>query len=77
MATTATPELPEGFSVEKDNDGDLWLLPPQDVTIFSAPGEGWLITDDYMQGRDWNDRQHVAEACRLYLAEVSVQQVPA
>jgi hypothetical protein len=35
--------LPEGFTLEIDTDGDWVLCPPDDVTIFSAPGEGYLI----------------------------------
>lgn len=36
-------KLPEGYSLEKDQDGDWILIPPADVTIFSVPGEGLLI----------------------------------
>lgn len=36
-------KLPNGYTLEQDQDGDWILLPPKDVTIFSAPGEGLLI----------------------------------
>lgn len=35
--------LPVGLTLEVDEDGDWVLCPPADVTIFSAPGEGYLI----------------------------------
>lgn len=37
------PELPDGYTLEKDDDGDWVLVPPEGVTIFSTPGEGLLI----------------------------------
>ena len=36
-------ELPEGYTLAQDDDGDWILIPPPDVTIFSEPGEGLLI----------------------------------
>lgn len=40
--------LPSGFELEKDSDGDWILYPPETVTIVSVPGEGLLIgTCDY------------------------------
>ena len=36
-------KLPQGYILEQDYDGDWVLYPPQDVVIFSAPGEGLLI----------------------------------
>lgn len=39
----AITALPEGFTVERDSDGDWVLVPPEDVTIFSVPGEGYLL----------------------------------
>lgn len=59
--------LPTGYTLERDADGDWILIPPPDVTIFSAPGEGWLVTDCYMQGRDWCDENDVVAACLEYL----------
>jgi hypothetical protein len=60
--------LPAGYSLEPDADGDFWLYPPEDVTIFSVPGEGWLVTDSYMTGRDWKNPAHVEAACLDYLS---------
>lgn len=73
MAQTAhiSEVLPEGFDLEQDQDGDWWLFPPVDVTIFSVPGEGWLVTDDYMVGRDWNKQSDVEAACLDYLAALA------
>lgn len=59
--------LPPGFDLEKDSDGDWVLIPPPDVTIFSAPGEGWIVTRDYMTERDWGNRFDVLDACNEYL----------
>lgn len=36
-------QLPEGYSLRQDGDGDWWLTPPPTITIFSEPGEGVLI----------------------------------
>jgi hypothetical protein len=36
-------KLLPGYCVERDSDGDWVLIPPEDVTIFSAPGEGVLL----------------------------------
>lgn len=45
---TTDLKLPEGYTLEQDGDGDWILVPPEDVTIFSQPGEGLLIgTCDY------------------------------
>jgi hypothetical protein len=35
--------LPPGYHLEQDSDGDWLLVPPNDVTIFSEPGEPLLI----------------------------------
>lgn len=35
--------LPEGCAVESDGDGDWLLIPPEDVQIFSEPGEDVLL----------------------------------
>lgn len=32
-----------GCSVEQDSDGDWVIVPPLDVTIFSVPGEPFLL----------------------------------
>ena len=64
-------KLPDGYTLEQDDDGDWWLFPPADVTIFSAPGEGWLIADDYMVRRDWNNEGDLVAACVEYLKETS------
>lgn len=61
-------ELPTGYTIEADQDGDYWLFPPPDVTIFSVPGEGWLVTEDFMAGRDWDQPSDVTAACIEYLA---------
>lgn len=61
--------IPDGYSVVQDDDGDWLLVPPDHVTIFSMPGEAWLVTDDYMRGRDWSRRDHVEAACAEYLAK--------
>ncbi|KQM88630.1 hypothetical protein ASE67_02500 [Sphingomonas sp. Leaf23] len=60
--------LPVGYELEQDIDGDWVLIPPADVTIFSMPGEGWLVAGYYMNGRDWDSRADVVAACRDYLA---------
>jgi hypothetical protein len=60
-----------GYSIERDSDGDPFLVPPVSVTIFSEPGEGWLVTADYMQGRDWDNDVDVEAACIEYLAELA------
>lgn len=62
--------LPEGYAMERDQDGDPILIPPANVTIFSEPGEGWLVTADYMQGRDWNSESDVIAACCDYLRSI-------
>lgn len=62
-------QLPEGYELEQDTDGDWVLIPPADVTIFSDPGEGWIVTRDYMQGRDWDNRSDVEAACIEYLKQ--------
>ena len=36
-------ELKFGCSVEQDSDGDWVIVPPIDVTIFSVPGEPFLL----------------------------------
>lgn len=64
--------LPEGFTVEQDYDGDWILCPPDGVTIFSDPGEGWLVTADYMQGRSWENQADVIAACCEYLAAIGI-----
>ena len=71
MSAQHTPTLPEGYDLEQDQDGDWWLFPPESVTIFSVPGEGWLVTDDYMNGRDWNNRNDILKACIDYLAAIA------
>lgn len=63
-------EMPVGYSLEQDGDGDWILVPPGDVTIFSVPGEGWLVCDSWMVGRDWGRRDHVIAACVEYLAHI-------
>ncbi len=35
-----------GCTVEIDTDGDFVICPPDDVTIFSVPGEGVLLAAD-------------------------------
>lgn len=62
--------LPDGYHIEFDVEGDAWLIPPTDVTIFSQPGEAWLITDDYMSGRDWNKAADLTAASLAYLADL-------
>ncbi len=32
-------DLGKGFSLGKEDDGAFWLIPPQDVTVFSEAGE--------------------------------------
>ena len=59
--------LPRGFSVEQDSDGDWLLVPPANVTIFSEPGEPWLVTDDYMGSSDWTDPEAVTAGCVQFL----------
>jgi hypothetical protein len=58
--------------LEQDDDGDWVLIPPVDRTIFTVPGEGWLVTDYYMRGRDWDCRADVEAACSEYLAGIAV-----
>lgn len=41
-----TDGLPQGYSVEQDTDGDWILLPPSNVTIYSLPGEGIILSPD-------------------------------
>lgn len=43
QARAAGSELPPGYSLEEDSDGDWVLIPPAGVTIFSVPGEPLLI----------------------------------
>lgn len=63
----ADSSLPEGFTLEQDDDGDWLLIPPQTVTIFSVPGEPWMITTDFMQGRDWDNQSDLVAASLDYL----------
>lgn len=67
MQTLTTSTLPAGYELEQDSDGDWVLIPPADITIFSVPGEGWLVTDDFMVSRDWNSRADVEAACLDFL----------
>ena len=67
---TLTRSIPADFSLEQDDDGDWILFPPVDATIFSIPGEGWLVTDAFMQGRDWGCEADVAAACAEYLDSI-------
>lgn len=39
----AASTLPAGYTLEQDQDGDWLLCPPDDVTLFSEPGEPLLI----------------------------------
>ena len=43
MTIASTKNLPEGFTIERDTDGDYVLCVPEDVTVFSEPGEGLLL----------------------------------
>lgn len=36
-------QLPPGYTLERDEDGDWILSGPPDVILFSQPGEGLLI----------------------------------
>ena len=36
-------DLPNGYRVTQDDDGDWTLIGPKNVIIFSAPGEGYLL----------------------------------
>ena len=36
-------KLPFDCTVERDSDGDWVICPPDNVTIFSVPGEGYLL----------------------------------
>lgn len=63
--------LPPGFMIERDQDDDPILIPPANVTIFSEPGEGWLVTDYFMQGRDWSNDADVISACCEYLRSIN------
>lgn len=38
-----TQSLLQGYEVVQDSDGDWVLIPPEDVTIFSVPGEPLLL----------------------------------
>ena len=40
---TANASLPAGYALWADQDGDWWLDCPDDVTLFSLPGEALLI----------------------------------
>lgn len=62
--------LPSGYTLEFDDDGDPVLVPPADVTIFSAPGEGWLVTAGYMTCRDWDSESDLIAACCEYLKDI-------
>lgn len=62
--------LPPGYTLEADSDGDWLLVPPEGVTIFGEPGEGWIVTDDYMKGRDYDSRADVLAAALDYLAAI-------
>lgn len=42
--------LPQGYSVWSDEEGDWWLMPPSDVTIFSVPGESLLLVESASYG---------------------------
>lgn len=53
-------ELLVGYSIEQDDDGDWVLIPPENVTIFSVPGEGVLLSAS-------NESDALAEALN-YLA---------
>ena len=66
--------LPEGYELVIDADGDAWLRPPVGVTIYSEAGEGWLITADYMQGRDWCVKADLEAACCDYLRHIGIEQ---
>ena len=66
----AERERLRGCTLEQDIDGDWVLRPPITVTIFTVPGEGWLVTRDYMQGRDWDSRSDVLSACEEYLSTI-------
>lgn len=68
MSEYQKPVLPAGYAIERNNEGYPILLPPENVTIFSEPGEGWLITDDFLVGRDWNCDSDCIAACVEYLA---------
>lgn len=57
-----------GCELEQDDDGDWILIPPEDVTIFSIPGEGYLI------GRC--DRKTAAADAHRYLAALYTPHTP-
>jgi hypothetical protein len=57
----------ERFDVAQDDDGDWLLVPPAEITVFSEPGEPWLVTDDAMRGADWSSTEDVRRACGRYL----------
>lgn len=61
---TRLTELPPGYELVLDRDGDWILTPPEDVTIFSMPGEGLLIGAC--------DRETALADARKHLAEVAV-----
>ncbi len=69
MKLTAN-KLPDGFTLEQDQDGDWVLFPPANVTIFSTAGEGLLIgkcdyetalSDALMHLEDITDRAALAQ----------------
>ena len=64
--------LPEGFTFERDGDGDPVLIPPPEVVIFSEPGEGWLVQAAYMVGRDWESDADCEAACVDYLRAIGL-----
>jgi len=63
-------------SLELDSDGDWILWPPTDVTIFSAPGEGFLIgrCDEATARRD--AEEYLAELGRLDRAAQEATDAP-
>lgn len=65
-------KLPEGFTLERDSDGDPILIPTLDVVIFSEPGEGWLVQASYMVGRDWESDGDCEAACVDYLNAIGI-----
>jgi hypothetical protein len=68
-----TNKLPAGFTIEQDDDGDWFLIPPSNVTIFSVPGEPWMITNDFMRSRDWNSQGDLVAASCEYLGCAAIR----
>ena len=60
--------LPMGYRLTCDADGEWILTPPDGVTIYSEPNEGWIVTAEAMKGRDWDSRSDVIAACLEYIA---------